>query len=254
MKVSIVTVCYNSAATIAEAMHSVLDQTWPDIEYWVIDGGSSDGTQEIIRSFEEPFGGRLHWISEPDKGIYDAMNKGIRLSTGDVVGILNSDDLMTSPDVISRMVEAFADDVDAVYGDVKYVQHEQPERCVRFYSSRWFRPSLLSYGFMPHHASFYARRGFFDEYGYYDPTYRISGDFELIARFIGVYGIRTRYLHQTFVTMRIGGVSTRGWSSIKIGTEEDLRALHDLHIPTNVLKVWIGKYLIKTLSMLLVRK
>ncbi len=254
MKVSIVTVCYNSAATIADAMASVLSQSWPDIEYIVVDGGSTDGTQSIIQSFEPTFENRLHWISEPDHGIYDAMNKGIRLATGDVVGILNSDDMMASPDVIRHMVEAFDEEVDAVYGDVRYVKASQPEKCVRFYSSRWFRPSLLSYGFMPHHASFYARRSLFDKFGYYDSSYRISGDFELVARFVGVHQIRTRYVHQTFVSMRIGGISTRGFSSIRIGTEEDLRALHDLKISTNWFKVWIGKYVIKTLSMLLIRK
>lgn len=254
MKVSIVTVCYNSAATIAEAMASVLNQSWPDIEYIVVDGGSTDGTQSVIRSFEASFERRLHWVSESDHGIYDAMNKGIRLATGDVVGILNSDDTMASPDVIRHMVEAFDDDVDAVYGDVRYVKASHPEKCVRFYSSRWFRPSLLSYGFMPHHASFYARRALFDKLGYYDASYLISGDFELVARFIGVHKIRTRYIHQTFVSMRIGGVSTRGFSSLRVGTEEDLRALHDLKIPTNWFKVWIGKYVIKTLSMLLIRK
>jgi len=253
MKVSIVTVCYNSAATIAQAMESVLRQSWPDIEYIVVDGDSSDGTKQIVRSFEPAFRGRLRLISEKDRGIYDAMNKGIRMATGDVVGILNSDDLMASPEVIERMIPAFTDDVDAVYGDVRYVRPSDPQACVRYYSSRWFRPALLSYGFMPHHASFYARRELFDKLGYYDPSYVISGDFELIARFIGVHRIRTHYLHQTFVSMRMGGISTRGFSSIRIGTEEDLRALHDLHIPTNWAKVWIGKYLIKTLSMLLVR-
>lgn len=253
MKVSIITVCYNSAATLANAMDSVLGQSWPDIEYIVIDGGSKDESVEIIRGYESRFNGRLCWVSESDRGIYDAMNKGIRLSTGDVVGILNSDDVMASSDTIRRMVEAFDEDVDAVYGDVRYVKASQPEKCVRFYSSRWFRPSLLSCGFMPHHASFYARRELFDKFGYYDPTYRISGDFELVARFIGVHHIRTRYLHQIFVNMRMGGVSTRGFSSIRIGTEEDLRALRELHIPTCWAKVWIGKYLIKTLSMLLIR-
>lgn len=252
MKVSIITVCYNSASTLADAMDSVLCQSWPDIEYIVVDGGSEDESVKIIRSYEPSFNGRMRWISEPDQGIYDAMNKGIRMSSGAIVGILNSDDQMATPEVIERMVSAFTKDLDAVYGDVQYVKQDLTSHA-RFYSSRWFSPSLLSFGFMPHHASFYARRELFDRYGYYDPTYRISGDFELVARFIGVYHIRTSYLHQTFVRMRTGGVSTRGLSSIKIGTEENLRALRELHISTCWAKVWIGKYLIKILSMLLVR-
>ena len=129
MKVSIITVTYNSAGTLKDTINSVISQTYHDIEYIIIDGGSMDGTVDIIRAFEPEFGGRLKWKSEKDRGIYDAMNKGIGMATGEVVGILNSDDYFTSPDVIARMVEAFEDKgLDAVYGDIHFIHDKNPSK------------------------------------------------------------------------------------------------------------------------------
>ena len=253
MKVSVVTVTYNSAATIGSTLQSMLRQTYPDIEYWIIDGASTDATMQIVKEYDPRFDGRLHYISEPDNGIYEAINKGIRHATGDVVGILNSDDFFTSDDVIECMVKAFSPEVDAVYGDVHYVRPSSPDRCIRYYSSKLYRPSLAQYGFMPHHASFYCRRSLFDKLGYYKEDYKISADFELVNRYICQGHIRTHYLHKDFVTMRTGGVSTRGLSSIIAGTEEDLRACKELGISTNRIKMYLGKYLIKLYSMLMIR-
>ena len=171
MKVSILTVAYNSGKTLEHTIQSVLTQSYHDIEYIIIDGASSDNSVDIIRRNEQAFNGRLVWRSEKDRGIYDAMNKGIKLATGDVVGILNSDDFFTSNDVIERMVMAFSDDIDAVYGDVHFVRNCQLDKCVRYYSSKRFSPKWLRFGFMPAHPSFYCRRAIFEKAGYYKTDY-----------------------------------------------------------------------------------
>ena len=146
MKVSIITVAFNSAATIAHCMQSVLDQSYSNIEYIVVDGLSKDNTLNIVREFEPLFTGKMRWISENDNGIYDAMNKGLHMATGDVVGILNSDDFFTANDVIEKVTQAFTDDkIDAVYGDVHFVRETNLSRCVRYYSSAGFRPWWLDF-------------------------------------------------------------------------------------------------------------
>ncbi len=158
VKVSIVTATYNSARTLGDTMKSVLKQTYPDIEYIVVDGSSTDNTKDVIRQYEPQFSGRLKWVSEKDGGIYDAMNKGIRMATGDIVGILNSDDYFTGDDVIERMVVNFdAPNIDAVYGDIHFIHDGEPDKIVRYYSSKPFRPMWLRFGFMPSHPSFYCR-------------------------------------------------------------------------------------------------
>lgn len=252
MKVSIITVTYNSAATLTMAMDSVLNQSYKNIEYLVIDGGSTDGSQAIIRSYEKRFNGRLRWISEKDNGLYDAMNKGVALSSGDVVGILNSDDFFTSTGVIEKMVENFDDDTDAVYGDVHFVKGSNLGKCIRYYSGRMFRPKLIEYGFIAPHPSFYIRRGIFDKYGMYDARYSISADFELIARLCYKYGIRTKYIHLDFVTMRTGGASTKSIKARKLGTIEDIIACRHLGIKTGKLKILL-KYPIKLASAIFIR-
>ena len=190
MKVSILTVAYNSGKTLEHTIQSVLTQSYHDIEYIIIDGASSDNSVDIIRRNEQDFNGRLVWRSEKDRGIYDAMNKGIKLATGDVVGILNSDDYFTSNDVIERMVLAFSDDIDAVYGDVHFVRNCQLDKCVRYYSSKRFSPKWLRFGFMPAHPSFYCRRAIFEKAGYYKTDYTIGSDYEMMVRLFIVYKIR----------------------------------------------------------------
>ena len=209
MKVSIITATYNSAATLEDTMKSVLAQSYADIEYIVVDGDSKDGTQDIIRRNEPQFHGRLKWISEKDSGIYDAMNKGIRMATGDVVGILNSDDYFTSPDVIEQMAGAFADSaIDAVYGDIHFIREGQPDKIFRYYSSKPFCPLWLRFGFMPAHPSFYCRREVFDKAGLYKTDYQIGSDYEMMVRLFMVHKIKAKYLPIDFVTMRTGGAST----------------------------------------------
>lgn len=237
MKVSIITATYNSAKTLGDAIKSVLDQTFSDIEYIVVDGASSDGTQDVVRQYESQFAGRLKWISEKDKGIYDAMNKGIRMATGDVIGILNSDDYFTSNDVVQRIVDAFDDRTDAVYGDIHFIHDGQPDKCVRYYSSKHFRPRWLRFGFMPAHPSFYCRRKVFDEAGLYKTDYAIGSDFEMMVRLFMKHHIKARYLNMDFVTMRIGGASTRNVKSRMQLIKEDVRGCRENGIYTNALMI-----------------
>ena len=234
MKVSIVTVTYNSAQTLVDAMKSVLEQTYHDIEYIIVDGASTDSTIDIIRQYEPQFKNRLKWISEKDDGIYDAMNKGIQLATGDVVGILNSDDYFTSSDVIARMITAFRDGVDAVYGDVHFIRDGQPEKCIRYYSSKRFSPMWLRFGFMPAHPSFYCRRGVYERAGYYKTDYAIGSDYEMMVRLFKVHHINARYIPMDFVTMRTGGASTRNVQSRLALIKDDVRSCRENGVYTNI--------------------
>lgn len=214
MTISIITATYNSAATLRDTFESVLRQDYTDYEYIVVDGGSKDGTVDIISQYQPRFGAKLKWISEPDNGIYDAMNKGIGMATGHVVGILNSDDFYTRHDILSQVAEAMRDDnVDAVYGDIHYVDDSDLTKCVRYYSSKRFGRRLMRCGFMPAHPSFYCRRSIYERHGAFDTAYKVAADFECLLRFIFIHRISTRYLPLDFVTMRTGGASTSGWSS-----------------------------------------
>lgn len=226
MRISVITATYNSGRTIGDTLESVLRQTYSDVELIVVDGASRDDTMDIVRRYEPRFGGRMHWTSEPDRGIYDAMNKGIARATGDVIGILNSDDFYTSDTVLERVAEAMAGgDVDAVYGDIHYVRDGDLRRCVRYYSSRPFRRWMMRLGFMPAHPSFYCRREVYERCGTFDTTYRVAADFENLLRLIYVNRIKTRYLPVDFVTMRTGGASTSGLSSHRQIMRDHLRAL-----------------------------
>lgn len=212
MKISIITVSYNSAKTIKDTIDSVLRQKYSDYEYLVVDGASKDGTVDIIREYEPKFEGRMCWISEPDRGIYDAMNKGIEMATGDVVGILNSDDFFTDINVLERVAKEFEADtaLEAIYGDVHFVKDEDLTKCTRYYSSSYFRPWLLRFGFMPAHPSFYVRKEVYEKYGLYDMQFRTSSDFEMMVRLFAKNKINAKYIPMDFVTMRAGGESTAG--------------------------------------------
>lgn len=214
MTISIVTATYNSGKTVRDTIESVLAQTYKDIEYIVVDGASKDDTMEIVREYEPRFGGRMRWISEPDRGIYDAMNKGIGLAKGDVVGLLNSDDFYTDVHVLER-VAAEIGEVDAVYGDIHYVDEGDLTRCVRRYSSKGFRRWKMLMGFMPAHPSFYCRRAVYSRYGMFDTDFRVAADFEQLLRLIYINRIYTRYIPMDFVTMRTGGASSSGFASHK---------------------------------------
>ena len=215
MKISIITTSYNSARTLRDTMNSVLRQGYTDYEYIVVDGASKDGTVEIIREYEPQFKGRMRWVSEPDRGIYDAMNKGIAMATGDVVGLLNSDDFYTSDDILATVAREFSrvDAPDAIYGDVHYVDESDITRVVRYYSSREFTRKRMIMGYMPAHPSFYVRRDCYKKFGSFDTSYRVAADFENLLRLIFVNKIRIKYIAKDFVTMRMGGASSSGIKS-----------------------------------------
>lgn len=234
IKISIITVTYNSGKTIADTIKSVLAQSYPNIEHIIIDGKSADGTVDIINKYKPLYKGRLKYISEKDNGIYDAMNKGISMATGDVAGILNSDDYFTANDIIETVASQFNDaGLDAVYGDIHFVKSENQNKTVRYYSSAKFRPFWLRFGFMPAHPSFYVRKQILDKAGLYKTDYKIGSDYEMMVRLFLVYKIRAKYIHRDFVTMRTGGASTKNFKSKITLIDEDVRACRENGIYTN---------------------
>lgn len=214
MKISIITTTYNSESTIRDTIESVLSQTYKNIEYIIIDGKSADGTIDIIKEYESKFNGRMRWISESDRGIYDAMNKGIALAEGDVIGLLNSDDFYTSNDVLSIIAKEI-EGVDAIYGDIHYVSPNNLKKCIRYYSSKNFRIWKMRFGFMPGHPSFYCRPKIYKKYGNFDLNFRTAGDFDILLRFLYLKKIKTKYVNKDFVTMRTGGETSSGFQSYK---------------------------------------
>ncbi|UZE29969.1 glycosyltransferase family 2 protein [Pseudomonas asplenii] len=219
MKLSIITVCYNSAATIRDTIESVLAQDYGDIEYIVVDGGSTDGTQAIVESY----GNRIStFVSERDKGIYDAMNKGVALASGEVVGILNSDDFYEGTEIISSVVEAFQlhPGSDVVFGDVVFVNSDNLQKITRFYRGNRFAPWKLRFGWMPPHPASFIRRAAYGKVGAYALKYRISADYEFFVRFFLIHRLGYSYLNKVLVRMRAGGASTAGLrSSLRLNRE-----------------------------------
>jgi glycosyltransferase involved in cell wall biosynthesis len=214
MKVSIITVCYNSIQTVEETIKSVLAQNYNQLEYIIIDGGSTDGTLEIINRYRDALS---VVISEPDGGIYDAMNKGLRNATGEVVGILNSDDLYYNESVLEEVAKAFFnnDDVEAVYGNVVISKFEDVSKPVR----KWIagKPKSFLWGWHPPHPGLFLRKSVYDKYGYFNTSYKVSADFELMLRFFVVHKIKAFYLDRILVNMRMGGASTGSIKNILIG-------------------------------------
>lgn len=236
MKISIITATYNSGSTLRDTIESVLNQTYKDIEYLVIDGESKDNTLDIAREYEPRFEGRMRIISEPDKGIYDAMNKGIAAATGDVVGILNSDDFYTANDILEKINSAFVqNDIDAVYGDIHFVNDNNLDKCVRYYSSKGFKPWKMRMGWMPAHPSFYCKREIYEKFGAFDCSFKIGADFENLLRLIFVNKIKIQYTALDCVTMRTGGASTSGVSSHKQIFKDHMRAYKMNNVYSNCL-------------------
>ena len=243
MKISLITACYNSEATIRTAIESVLSQNGVDIEYIVVDGGSTDGTVGIVEEFshkerkEHKEGFEFKWISERDHGMYDAINKGIKMATGDIVGILNADDMFESENTLAHVVEAFrsggvesggvgsggvGERVDCVYADIRFVKDDL-QTTSRYYSAKRWKPWMLRWGKMPPHPSVYIRKSLFGQYGLYKLGYDIAADYELLIRYLRMAKLNTRYLNECLVRMRMGGKSTRGWKSFKTLNKEIVR-------------------------------
>ncbi|MBD5311280.1 MAG: glycosyltransferase [Bacteroides sp.] len=233
MKISIITATFNSSDTLRDTIKSVLAQDYDNWEHIIVDGNSTDNTVDIIREYQPFYKGRLKWISEPDRGIYDAMNKGISMSLGEVIGILNSDDFYTSNDILSIIHQNFLN-IDAVYGDVHYVNHHNPTQIVRYYSSADFKRWKMRIGFMPAHPSFYCRREIYSQFGMFDTDFHIAADFEQLLRLIYVNKISIRYIAKDFVTMRTGGASSSGFQSHKRIIMEHLKAYHKNKVKSGI--------------------
>ncbi|MFL9671419.1 glycosyltransferase family 2 protein [Pseudomonas marginalis] len=234
MKLSIITVCFNSASTIRDTIESVLSQDHTNIEYIIVDGGSKDGTQAIVESY----GARINrFVSEPDKGLYDAMNKGVALATGAVIGILNSDDFYESTTSLSSVVKAFehCPESDAVFGDVVFVNPADLRNVTRFYRGNRFAPWKLRFGWMPPHPATFIRKMAYDTVGLYSLKYRISADYEFFVRLFMVHRLKYSYLDKVLVRMRSGGASTDGLrSSLKLNLEI-VKACRTNGVYTNIL-------------------
>ena len=207
MKISVITVCYNASETIDHCIKSVRSQNYPAIEHIIIDGGSTDGTMELLGQYRDQV---ARCVCEPDAGIYDAMNKGIRLATGDVVGCLNSDDFYADDRVISDVASVFNDcEIDCCYSDLEYVDYRNTEKVVRHWKSRPFSRGLFKTGWHPPHPTFFARRDMYTKYGLFDLDLNISADYEIMLRFLERYGVKSYYIPRVLVKMRIGGISNR---------------------------------------------
>ena len=253
MRVTLITACFNSAATLSTAIDSVLAQKGVDIEYIVVDGGSTDGTVDIIKEYSTrstcSTWFSFKWISERDRGMYDAINKGIKMATGDIVGILNADDVLASDDTLAHIAARFEERqtvenrsdlistvsnnkrIDALYADIRFVKEGESVAAlreaptVRYCSAAKWRPWMFRFAAMVPHPSFYVRRECFERLGGYSLDYRICADFELELRYLYLAKLRAAYLPECVVIMRMGGMSTSGWRSNLVINREDLRAL-----------------------------
>ena len=248
MKVSIVTVCYNSARTVGRTVRSVYEQTYPDIEHVVVDGASTDGTVEVI----EKAANRVSiLLSEADRGIYDAMNKGIARASGDVICFLNADDVYADSAVIARVVgEMAAHRLDALFGDVAFFRVGAPQKIIRRYRSHLFSPERIACGWMPAHPALFMRREIYTDLGGFKTHYRIAGDFEFVARAFGSGKLRYRHVPEVLVLMQAGGVSTAGLRSKFLLNREVLQACRENGIRTNLFKI-LSKYPAKFVELFL---
>ena len=212
MKISVVTVCYNSATTIGDTLRSVREQTYKNIEHIIIDGESKDNTLEIVAALG-PHVATL--VSERDSGIFDAMNKGLALATGEIIGFLNSDDVFANKDVVSKIAQTMADQsIDACYGDLIYVAQYDVNKVVRYWKSREYKNGLFQRGWVPAHPTFYARRKLYQDYGYFDIDLQLAADFDILLRFFEAHRISSAYIPDVLVKMRLGGASNASFSNI----------------------------------------
>lgn len=233
MKISIITITYNSAKTLARALESVQSQTYRHIEHVIVDGASEDGTRELIEAYAAKHP-NVRWISEKDDGIYNAINKGIKMATGDVIGFLHSDDVLYSPDSIGQIAEAFeTSNADVVYGDLQYCNGN---KVVRRWRSNPFNPRSLKYGWMPPHPTVYVRKNVYEQVGPYDEWFRISADYDMMLRiFKGNY--KTQYIPSVLVSMETGGASNKDRRARLSKTQEDYLVLKKNHVGAGLFSV-----------------
>ncbi|WP_421716488.1 glycosyltransferase family 2 protein [Arcobacter arenosus] len=223
MKVSIITSVWNNEKTIEDAIKSVLSQNYRDIEYILVDGASSDGTVEVIKKYEDKIS---TFVSEKDKGIYDGLNKGVELATGDIIGFLHSDDIYADEHIISEVVGQFKNtNTDSIYGDLVYVDKVDTSKIFRYWKSGNYSFKKLCNGWMPPHPTFFVKKEFYDRYGKFDLDFGIAADYDFMLRMLGKYKITTSYLPKVLYKMRVGGASNRSIKNIIQKSREDIKAL-----------------------------
>ena len=233
MKISIITVCFNSEQTINDTLKSVHEQSNVDVEHILVDGASKDATLDIIQRYASV----SKLISEPDKGIYDAMNKGIKAATGDIVGTLNADDFYADSDVLQQVEKVFQDDsIDACYADLVYVKEDDTQHTARYWQSEDYYDGLFKTGWMPAHPTFFVRRSVYEKHGLFDLNYKIAADFELLFRFIEKNGIKTKYIPTILVKMRLGGTTNKSFKNIWIQNKEIVRTLQEVYPDFSLIK------------------
>jgi len=220
VKISIITVCYNAEDTISDTIQSVLSQDYKDVEYIIIDGKSTDRTLEIIQTIKNG----IQLISEKDKGIYDAMNKGINIATGDVIGILNADDVYKNNQVLTDVMNTFKDNVSIVYGDIEYVKYNDVSKVVRKWKAGVFRPGKFKWGWMPPHPGFFMKKSCYECYGLFNLNLSTSADYELMLRMLEVHNLNHFYISKTITSMRVGGASNSSLINRFLANRNDKKA------------------------------
>jgi glycosyltransferase involved in cell wall biosynthesis len=242
MKISIITVSYNSENFIESCINSIISQSYKDIEYIIIDGSSKDNTLKIIKRYSRYVS---TIVSEPDKGIYDAMNKGIKIAKGEIIGFLHSDDMYKNADVLSKVVNVFKNNasLDACYADLIYVKKTNISKIVRYWKSSKFIIGSFSKGWSPPHPTFFVRRSVYERYGNFNLKYPIVSDIELMMRLLEVHNIQTKYLNEIWIKMRLGGLSNKNFKSILNQNQDILRALRSHTLSSNIITFVINKIL-----------
>lgn len=250
MLISVITVCYNSACSIETTLKSVISQNYPHVEYIVIDGSSKDGTLKILQDYSNNIDSI---ISEPDFGIYDAMNKGLKLATGDIICFLNSDDQFESQNTLSEIYREFdGSNCDVVLADVVFVASDNPNVIKRRYPAHRFKPHLFRFGWMPPHPGVFAKKSVYRKVGFFDVSYKIAGDFEYLIRVFSLSGLNFKYANKVSVKMQLGGVSNSSLKNLMLLNFEVLRACKSNGINTNIIFI-LSKYLLKIYDKFLIK-
>ena len=238
LKITIITVCYNSEKTIKNTLESIESQTFKKIEHIIVDGKSTDNTLSIIKEYSS----KRKIISEHDKGIYDAMNKGIKLAEGDIIGFLNSDDFYANNDILSKVANIFKNNasLDACYADLIYTDQNDLFKNIRYWKSSKFIPGLFSKGWCPPHPTFFVRSSVYKQFGIFNLNYRIASDIELMMRFIEVHKINIRYIPELWIKMRMGGITNNSFKNIFIQNKEILHALNSHNLSNNLISFFFS--------------